>query len=124
MSRVIVLVALVLASLSREAAAFPREVARTGVVNINTATDAELRELPGIGPAKSRRILDQRAKHRFEATDQLMKVKGIGRKTYRKLKPFLAVAGPTTIARKPRPPAREDATGSVAQKPVEPLTGS
>jgi competence protein ComEA len=73
--------------------------ALSGVVNLNTATEAELRRLPGIGPAKARRILEQRARRPFGSTDQLMKVKGIGRKTWRRLKPNLAVSGPTTLVR-------------------------
>jgi len=78
----------------------PAEV--SGVVNLNTATDTELCTLPGIGPAKAQRILAQRASHKFTTIDQIMKVKGIGRKTYRKLKAHLAVTGPTTLKKMPR----------------------
>ncbi len=69
----------------------------TGVVNLNTATEAQLEMLPGIGPAKAHRIVELRQQRRLTATDQVMQVKGIGPKSYRKLKPFLTVAGPTTL---------------------------
>ena len=68
-----------------------------GVVNLNTATEAQLLVLPGVGPAKARQIVEQRKHAKFTSTDQIMKVKGIGKKTYRKLKPYLAVSGETTL---------------------------
>ncbi len=88
----------------------------TGVVNINTATADELRMLPGIGAKKAQRILDQRAKHKFDSTDQLMKVKGIGRATYRKLKPNLAVTGANTIARGEKRTTSENAAPEEKEK--------
>ena len=75
-----------------------------GVVNLNTATEAQLELLPGIGPSKSRSIVRYRTRRKFRTTYELIRVRGIGRKTYRKLRPYLAVKGPTTLtARPPRP---------------------
>jgi competence protein ComEA len=69
-----------------------------GVVNINTATADELERLPSIGPARARAILELRAKlTRFATIDQLLRVKGIGRATFRKLRPLLTLSGPTTL---------------------------
>jgi competence protein ComEA len=75
----------------------------SGVVNLNTATAAELERLPRIGPARAQAILALRAKlTRFSKVEQLLRVKGIGRATFRKLRPLLALDGPTTLA-KPAP---------------------
>jgi competence protein ComEA len=73
-----------------------------GVVNINTASAEELQRLPSIGPSRARAILELRAKlSRFQRVDQLMRVKGIGRATFRKLRPLLALQGATTLVDKP-----------------------
>jgi competence protein ComEA len=62
------------------------------VVNLNTATQAELETLPRIGPALAGRILDYRtANGRFAAVADLMKVTGIGQKLYDGLKDRIAV---------------------------------
>lgn len=61
-------------------------------VNLNTATQAELELLPGIGPAMAKRILEYRATHgKFTSVDQLDSVKGIGTKTMAKLRPLVSV---------------------------------
>ena len=55
-------------------------------VNINTADEKELDTLPGIGPVKAKAILDYRKKNgQFKAKRDIIKVKGIGEKTYEKL---------------------------------------
>lgn len=61
-------------------------------VNLNTATQAELELLPGIGPAMAKRILEYRAEHgKFTSVDQLDSVKGIGTKTMAKLRPLISI---------------------------------
>jgi len=66
--------------------------------NINTATKDELVALPGIGPAKAQAILDHRKAHgSFKSVEELKDVKGIGAKRFEKLKPELAISGPTTV---------------------------
>jgi competence protein ComEA len=67
------------------------------IVNINTADAYELERLPGIGPSRARAILELRTRTQgFKHLEDLMRVKGIGRATFRKLRPFLTLTGPTT----------------------------
>lgn len=71
------------------------------VININTADAATLQRLPGIGPAKAEAIIALRTRIKsFKRVEQLMRVRGIGRKTFRKLRPMLAISGPTTLDHK------------------------
>jgi comEA protein len=79
-----------------------------GVVNINTATAEQLQLLPGVGPSKARAIVKYRARAKFKATYALIRVRGIGRKTFRKLRRYLTVKGPTTLAKRPRPGAEHE----------------
>lgn len=72
----------------------------SGVVNINTATVAQLDLLPGIGEKAAKRIVEHRAKAPFAKVEDLRKVKGIGAKKLEKLRPFVAVSGPTTATLK------------------------
>jgi competence protein ComEA len=71
-----------------------------GKVNVNTASETQLTALPGIGPAKARRIVAARQHKRFARPQDLVRVKGIGPKTVRKLMPYLAVSGPTNFREK------------------------
>jgi competence protein ComEA len=66
-------------------------------ININTATVSELTHLPGIGTSKAQAIVKYREKHVFKKVEDIMKVKGIGRKSFKKLHPYLAVKGTTTV---------------------------
>ena len=56
----------------------------------------ELELLPGVGPAKARRILAYRQRHPFRTVAELARVKGIGPKTVQRLRAHLVVRGPTT----------------------------
>ena len=71
----------------------------TGVLNLNQASAAQLDLLPGVGTKAAHSILDYRAKHPFGRPEELVKVKGFGKKRYERLRPFLAVQGPTTLKR-------------------------
>jgi competence protein ComEA len=68
-----------------------------GVVNLNDASEDELERLPGIGPGKARAIAEHRHAHPFRRIDELTKVKGIGRKTFGRLRPYITTVGPTTL---------------------------
>jgi len=85
----------------RPESAQPQQTA--GVVNINAATEAQLELLPGIGPSKARAIVRYRDRRKFKAPHELIRVRGIGRKTFRKLRAHLTVTGPTTLTARPRP---------------------
>lgn len=62
------------------------------LLNINTATAEELETLPKIGPQMAQRIIDYRKAHGgFASVDALQNVKGIGKKTLEKLRPFIDV---------------------------------
>lgn len=61
-------------------------------VNINTASYNELLTIKGIGPVLAERIISYRIqKGRFLALDELREVKGIGAKTFEKIKPYLTI---------------------------------
>ncbi len=70
------------------------------VVNINTAVVDQLTLLPGIGVAKAGRIIAYRKRRKFKRTIELVRVRGIGRKTFRKLRAFLSTSGATTATKK------------------------
>ena len=76
-------------STARPAAAKP---ASTAIVNLNTATAADLEGLPGIGAKTAARIVEYRQKNGpFKKVEELMNVRGVGEKNFLKLKPQLAV---------------------------------
>jgi len=62
-------------------------------VDLNRAGIEELVRLPGVGEIVAQRIVKYREENgRFEAPEELMNVRGIGEKTYLKLKPYLTVS--------------------------------
>ena len=62
-------------------------------VNINTATLKELSHLKGIGKTKAMAIIAYRKKHPFTKVEDILKVKGIGKKTFEKIKGEISVGG-------------------------------
>jgi competence protein ComEA len=64
-------------------------------INLNTATAAQLETLPGIGKSTAERILEYRQKNgSFKKVEDLMNVRGVGEKSFLKLKPLVTVAPP------------------------------
>lgn len=64
------------------------------VVDLNLAGQAELEELPGVGPVTAGNILAWREQHgRFTVVEELMEVSGIGEKTFEQLRPHVTVGG-------------------------------
>ncbi len=62
-------------------------------VNLNSASVAQLQTLPGIGASTAQRIIEYRQKNgSFKKIEELMNVKGIGEKSFLKLKPLISVA--------------------------------
>ena len=81
------------AKAAKPAAAAAKPAAPAAPVNINTATLAQLESLPGVGTKAAERILEYREKNgKFKKVEDLMNVKGIGEKSFLKLKPLLTVA--------------------------------
>jgi competence protein ComEA len=63
-----------------------------GLLNINTASAAELDGLPGIGQSFAERIIEYRtANGPFKSTDDLRNVKGIGPALFAKIAPLITV---------------------------------
>ena len=62
-----------------------KETIEPGQIDINTATEKELKMIPGIGPVMAGRIIAARP---FRSADDLKKVNGIGDKKYAKIRPY------------------------------------
>jgi competence protein ComEA len=108
------LVLLLILGLDFAASAAPKRELE-GVVNVNTASADQLQLLPGIGPAKVRNIVAYRTKHPFRTVEELVRIKGIGRKMFRRLRLHLAINGPTTAQQVIR--AQPDAAAAPPEPP-------
>ena len=63
----------------------PKEKTPLGKIDVNTATEKELKMIPGIGPVMAARIIAARP---FRSADDLKRVSGIGDKKYAKIRPY------------------------------------
>ncbi len=93
------------AQATRAARAAAAKPASTAVVNLNTASAAELEGLPGIGAKTAARIVEYRQKNGpFKKIEELMNVRGVGEKNFLKLKPQITIgAAKTDHDQQPRP---------------------
>ena len=69
----------------------------TGKLNLNTATLAQLKTLPGIGQHLAEQIIAQREKNPFYFIEDLMVIKGIGDKRIAALREVAYVALPEIL---------------------------
>lgn len=67
------------------------EVAAPMRIPVNKASLDELQRLPGIGPSKAGGIIRARQRRPFRKVSDLLRVKGIGRKTLKRLAPRVEV---------------------------------
>ncbi len=101
------------------------------VVNINTATEAELDQLPGIGLVKAKAIIAERNKSGdFKSIDDIKRVKGIGDATFDKLKTEITVGGANSAPAAPagkhaaKPAAAAAASPAASAVPAKPAAVS
>lgn len=82
-------------------------------VNLNSASAAELEQVPGIGPSTAAKILQMRKSYgAFKSVDDLLAVRGIGRKRLDKMRKYLTV-GKAKVA---KPAVTVNATGPPVAK--------
>ena len=101
MTAIVLVLGLVATLASAQEAARPAAKAATSSassgtpINLNTATVAQLETLPGIGKSTAERILEYRQKNGgFKKVEDLMNVRGIGEKSFLKMKALITVTAP------------------------------
>jgi competence protein ComEA len=63
-----------------------------GLINLNTATVAELDTLPGVGPVLAQRIVDHRTRTGgFRSVEELRKIEGVGDARFEQIKDLVTV---------------------------------
>jgi len=96
---VLVALGLSVATVSAQAGTQRTAASASAPINLNTASVAQLETLPGIGKATAERILEYRQKNgSFKKVEDLMNVRGVGRKTFDMLKDKIAVGDPAKEA--------------------------
>src|SRR6202045_5179498 len=72
-------------------------------ININSASSEELQQVPGIGPVTADKILQMRKSYgAFKSVDDLLSIRGIGKKRLEKNRKNLTVSKSTAGNRAPR----------------------
>ena len=100
MTALVLALGLVATAVSAQEAARPAKASTASAsagapVNLNTATVAQLEALPGIGKSTAERILEYRQKNgSFKKIEDLMNVRGIGEKSFLKMKALITVTAP------------------------------
>ncbi len=73
----------------------PPASASTDVINLNSATASQIADLPGIGVKTAELIVQYRVKNGpFKKIEEVMNIRGIGEKSFLRIKDRIAVAAP------------------------------
>jgi comEA protein len=91
---VLMVFALALPATAQEKAEKPKPAAASSSspINLNTATVAQLETLPGVGARTAQLIVEHRQKNGgFKKVEELMNIKGIGEKSFLKIKALVTV---------------------------------
>jgi competence ComEA-like helix-hairpin-helix protein len=87
-------------------------------VNLNTASSAELQQVPGIGPATAEKILQTRKSYgKFKSVNDLEAIRGIGPKRLDKMRKYLTVDAPANKTSTHTAAAKATSPKSPALKP-------
>jgi competence protein ComEA len=71
--------------------------AGTGVLNLNTATLDQIDGLPGVSPRLAAAVVAERTTHPFTRPEDVMRVQGMGKRRFERLRPHLTVTGQSTF---------------------------
>ena len=84
----------------------------SGMLNLNTASLDQIDALPGISPAVAAAVVAERTARPFGRPEDVMRVQGVSRKRFERLRPHLTVTGPTNFvpgAGRPKPAGKASA---------------
>lgn len=89
-----------LAQETKQRQSAPAKATAAAPINLNTATAQQLETLPGIGARTAERIVEYRQKNGgFKKIEELMNVRGVGEKSFLKLKALITVTPPPKTER-------------------------
>jgi competence ComEA-like helix-hairpin-helix protein len=87
-------------------------------VNINAATSEELQQVPGIGPVTAEKILQMRKSYgSFKSVDDLLAIKGIGKKRLDKMRKYLTAGKPAAASKTPAPKTQSKEPVTPSEQP-------
>ena len=76
-------------------------------ININAATIKELEELPGVGQATAKAIIQFRTKSGpFKRPEDLLAIRGISQAKFEKMRPYVTIGSRTNVPRTNTPPTK------------------
>ena len=68
-----------------------------GMLNLNTATLDQIDALPGVSPKLAAAVVAERAVRPFGRAEDVLRVQGMSKKRFERLRPHLAVTGPSSF---------------------------